>query len=377
MKKTLLLTCLLLLMFSFKANALRSMYVNGFSSILGDETEENNLLSYAQNNGIEKLLLYELHLVNSKYNMSNVATNQVLADFISKAKTDYGIIYMGATGETSKFFANVVDTYNRSRENDNEKFDVYNLEFEFWNNNVTADGKYYCNAYLESNNLPCTKDGAFEYFITTLQEMRELAHNNPYTITTEAYVGWPTTEQAITIGSNLDNLLLHAYVSEPSKSFSYTQNRLIDFATGKPGLNVSIIFSSESNFMQDWLLEYSMSEAERIYTEDWVSGSANWTNNINLEGFTYFTYSHNKEISLSTNLKSVVSTTKVFPNPVQDILYVESVNKIQRIKIYNAIGELVKETTVSEINFEEFSSGIYVLKIFSDKGVETKKIVKQ
>ena len=46
-----------------------------------------------------------------------------------------------------------------------------------------------------------------------------------------------------------------------------------------------------------------MSAAEQIYTANYISGSSSWSNNINLEGFTYFAYTHQTNISLSNNLE--------------------------------------------------------------------------
>ncbi|MDN3663885.1 T9SS type A sorting domain-containing protein [Algibacter miyuki] len=376
MKRTLFLTCLIVLTFAFEASALRSMYVNGFASILGDETAENNLLSYAQTNGIEKLLLYDLHIVNSSHNLSNVSSNQILADFISKAKTNYGVLSVGAVAENAWFFTNVINTYNNSRTNATDKFDVYNLEFEYWGDSAVGPGGYYCNTYLGSTEYPCSNDGAFKFVLSILDDMRSLAHNNSHPITTEAYLGWPTTAQAEELGDHLDELLLHAYVANPNTSFSYAKDRLIDFANGTPGLDVSIIFSSEPNFMQNWLLSNSMSAAEDIFTIDWMNASSAWTNNINLTGFTYFAYSFNENVTLSTGVQDVANNVMVYPNPVKNTLYIENLNNVKSIMVYNNMGQLLMETKAEEIDFTQFNKGLYFLKMDTDKGVETKKILK-
>lgn len=269
----------------------RAMYVNGFATIIGDNNLENDLLAFAQSHDITTLLLYELHTVNNNHDLTDPATNGILADFISKAKTDYGIQNIGATAENGNFFTNIIDAYNNSRSLAEEKFDIYNLEFEFWISGPTGPGGYYCTTYLTPNGLPCTIAGAFQFFMTVLQTMNSLADNNSHPITTEAYVGWPTASQAATIGANLDKLRLHAYVSDPNSAFGYADDRMIDFANGTPDLDVSIIFSSEPNFMQSWLEDHSLTEAEDIFTEDWEAGSAGWNENVNLVEYTYFVYS--------------------------------------------------------------------------------------
>ncbi len=372
------ITCviIIILVSNFKVFANRAMYVNDFANILGNVTNENELLTYAQNNGIKTLLLYDLHIVNSNYNLLNPATNFILADFIYKAKTIYGVLDVAATAENAVFFTNVIDVYNNSRSNPLEKFDTYNLEFEYWDNSTTNPGGYYCTTYLTPNGLPCTVNGAFQFFITILQEMKTLANNNTHSIKTEAYVGWPTVTQAAIIGANLDRLRLHAYVSNPNTSFNYSKDRLIDFANGSPGLDISIIFSSEPNFMQSWLNNNSMGSAEHIYTADYLNGSSAWANNINLEGFTYFAYTYNTGITLTTNYHTPYKEPITFPNPVQNILTLENFKNLKNIKIYNSIGQLVIETEGAKIDFTNLSKGIYILQLHTDNDILTKKIMK-
>lgn len=377
MKKIFFLINLLTLICYLEVNASRAMYVDGFATILGDVTAENNLLSYAQSNGIETLLLYELHLINANYNLANAATNSILANFISKAKTSYGIINMGATSESPNSFTNVIDPYNNSRNDPNEKFDIYNLEFEFWIANSTKPGAYYCTSYLTPNGLTCDNDGAFQFFISTLQTMNNLAANNSHPITVEAYVGWPTEVQAHTISTNLDRLLLHAYVSSPEDAFDYSKERLINFANGKPGLAVSIIFSSEPVFMQSWLTNNSMDAAETIFSTNWMNASATWTNNINLEGFTYFNYSDTLNTTLSTDNASIAEAFKIYPNPVQNILSLEHLSTIKNVRIFTKIGQLILETKEKHIDFNKFANGVYFLQIDTSKGMETKKVIKK
>jgi hypothetical protein len=258
-----------------------------------------------------------------------------------------------------------------------EKFDTYNLEFEYWDNSTTNPGGYYCNNYLTPNNLPCTVNGAFQFFITILQEMKTLANNNTHSIKTEAYVGWPTAAQAAIIGANLDRLRLHAYVSNPNTSFNYSKDRLIDFANSTPGLNISIIFSSEPNFMQSWLNNNSMGSAEHIYKADYLNESSVWANNINLEGFTYFAYTYNTGITLSTNHHTPYKELITFPNLVQNILTIENIKNLKNIKIYNNSGQLVTETKVTKIDFTNLSKGIYILQLHTDNDILTKKIIKE
>ena len=86
-------------LFSFHTlQAERFLYVNDFKNILDNPSRRVALLAYAQSHQITELILYELHLVNNVHNLSNAVTNQILADFIKTAKTNYGITRMSAAG---------------------------------------------------------------------------------------------------------------------------------------------------------------------------------------------------------------------------------------------------------------------------------------
>jgi len=58
----------------------------------------------------------------------------------------------------------------------------------------------------------------------------------------------------------------------------------------------------------------------------------------------------------------------VFPNPVKDVLYIDSPRRIGSIKLYNAVGKEVMNEKASKINIETLPSGIYILLIQFDQG---------
>ena len=74
------------------------------------------------------------------------------------------------------------------------------------------------------------------------------------------------------------------------------KNRLADIAKTNTMIGVSIIFSSEPNFMQNWLINNSMTGAENIFRDNWKKLFVR-KNTINLKEFTYFAYTFNYKIS--------------------------------------------------------------------------------
>ncbi|WP_431135971.1 DUF7619 domain-containing protein [Psychroserpens mesophilus] len=73
------------------------------------------------------------------------------------------------------------------------------------------------------------------------------------------------------------------------------------------------------------------------------------------------------------------STIKIYPNPVIDILNIESNLTIQTIRVFDIQGRKVLEVAQDNINLVDMStlnSGIYFVKVFSNSKTETIKVVK-
>lgn len=72
-----------------------------------------------------------------------------------------------------------------------------------------------------------------------------------------------------------------------------------------------------------------------------------------------------------------LETIEVYPNPVENILFVKTEIEEVQILIHTTLGQQIMETTSKEIDMGHLSNGIYYVSIFS-KGalMETKKVVK-
>lgn len=71
--------------------------------------------------------------------------------------------------------------------------------------------------------------------------------------------------------------------------------------------------------------------------------------------------------------------TLIYPNPVESKLFIDSQNKvIDKIEIFNSLGQAVKtiNTDFNEINVSELASGIYLMKLYSEGSMESKKFIK-
>jgi len=69
----------------------------------------------------------------------------------------------------------------------------------------------------------------------------------------------------------------------------------------------------------------------------------------------------------------------VYPNPVKDYLYIQSTNKINKVELYTLTGSLVilENNFTEKISLSTVSKGVYILKVYTDKGLVVSRVVKK
>ncbi|NLJ81806.1 MAG: T9SS type A sorting domain-containing protein, partial [Bacteroidales bacterium] len=92
--------------------------------------------------------------------------------------------------------------------------------------------------------------------------------------------------------------------------------------------------------------------------------------------------SYTSGVSAIDELKARSHSLYVFPNPATDQVYIEHLQDIiKEMYVYNLLGKQVKyfnvNNTKTTLSISDLSKGIYFLHIQTDKGIETKKIVKE
>lgn len=84
---------------------------------------------------------------------------------------------------------------------------------------------------------------------------------------------------------------------------------------------------------------------------------------------------------MSSVEKVAFSKIKVYPNPSQDILNIESDLAIETISIYNAQSQLVNQWSASEymngLDISHLTQGLYLIELKSPKGTFIKPVIKQ
>lgn len=270
----------------------RSMYVDNFANILGSNKNEKELFEFAKEHEITELILYDLHKVNKLFYLGDSTKNQVLADFIRKAKIEYGIEKISASGESGNFFIKAIHPYNLSRTNAIERFDIYNLEYEYWNELESKPGGYYCENYLKGSQLPCNRKYSFAYYINSLEIMRFLADELDHDIKVEAYIGNFEKDEVKAIIEHVDRLLVHDYVQREERLFSYVEERMHLLEDAKADIQVSILYSLESRYLGKYLKTYPFHEAERKFFVESNEKDHDLDEHLKFRGFTYYNYGH-------------------------------------------------------------------------------------
>lgn len=286
MKKFLIFILILLLAIPLVAND-RKLYVDNFKNVVGNIEEEHKLLSFAQTLNIEELILYDLDKIHRVNDLTKRNTNDVLARFIKKAKTIYDMKRITASGESANFFIEVIHKYNKSRTDLRERFDVYNLEFEYWNSSTTY-GNYYCENYLRKNGIPCTKAGAFNYFKESLLVLRLLSKELEKPTLVQAYIAKFTPEEVRKIEPYVDVLLVTCYERSLTRLKSTAIKNVENLRRLKSNnTEISILMSSEPIFMGGFFKFNSLAS-----TEDKVGNHVNKhaTVNVNNLSYTYYNY---------------------------------------------------------------------------------------
>lgn len=270
----------------------RSLYVDNFNSILGNSDKEEKLLTFVQKNNFKTLILYELHKVSKRIPLADSNKNHPLASFISNAKQNYGVLKIAASGESGGFFINFIHPYNNSRINSTEKFDIYNLEYEYWKESNSDLGGYYCENYLRKNGIPCNRNGSFNYYLESLSIMKLLANDSKHPIEIETYVGNYKKKEIRKIVKNTDVVLISGYASDIKNSFLNVKKMLKIISECSCNPKVSIILSAEIEYMGGFLKYNSLELTENEFLKVLKAKDLSMFKKLNLVDFTYYNYSY-------------------------------------------------------------------------------------
>lgn len=114
-----------------------------------------------------------------------------------------------------------------------------------------------------------------------------------------------------------------------------------------------------------------------IFVDDVANCNTNWLGKDATSNYA----STQQECDNLQSEEFIANSFLIYPNPVNDILFIENSknNEILKIVVYDLMGKMVVEQNdnSSEINFSNISNGLYLIKIATEKETIVKKIAKK
>ncbi|AEH02634.1 T9SS type A sorting domain-containing protein [Lacinutrix sp. 5H-3-7-4] len=178
------------------------------------------------------------------------------------------------------------------------------------------------------------------------------------------------------LDEHYDVFIRNAIANVPSNAgtygtFSTTNLTTLDPATDNLNLDAEYKPTSASNYIVD--------QGDNAYYDEALFGDLDlagitriFNTTIDLGAYEYNSTLSVDAISLNTN------SIKLYPNPVNDRLFIKSDNRIDSITIYNVNGQIIKqkEAFSNGLDVSALNAGLYFINIKSDNGESIKKFIK-
>ncbi|WP_191860594.1 aryl-sulfate sulfotransferase [Hanstruepera ponticola] len=81
---------------------------------------------------------------------------------------------------------------------------------------------------------------------------------------------------------------------------------------------------------------------------------------------------------LSIAENNFTDAISLYPNPSSGLITISTKMTINKVEVFNSLGQLIKTITNSkQISLQGVDNGLYILKIYNEKGIVSKKIIKE
>ena len=75
--------------------------------------------------------------------------------------------------------------------------------------------------------------------------------------------------------------------------------------------------------------------------------------------------------------ESPALSLRVFPNPATELVKISGIKNIDNVRVFDMTGKIVKEVKSQEINIKDLPNGEYIINVYLDKNVISKKLIKK
>ena len=295
----------------------RGLYLNDFNTIIGNPTEEQNVYNWVQNNKINHVYCYDLTPIlatltgrNNVRNFNTTIRNYGVLKIAGIGATEKTLIGSGTTGQNSRVY------YNNECTQPSQKYDILNIENEYWNYNGTSP---YVNPgtngqirYDNGTNLDWKSQNGnvYQYGITNniesdvYQGIIRDGKNSPPTPPFNLKV--PDTTIALDLVNNSRRLLIDCYLttaqftSSPDAGFNHILTRLT--LLGNASLSSSkvteivILFNAKDAFMKSYFVSNPLDSAYNTVLSSFNNNTFSGKAGVKLVGFMMFGYQQVKDI---------------------------------------------------------------------------------
>ena len=75
--------------------------------------------------------------------------------------------------------------------------------------------------------------------------------------------------------------------------------------------------------------------------------------------------------------ESPALSLRVFQNPATEFVKISGIKNIDNVRVFDMTGKIVKEVKSQEINIKDLPNGEYIINVYSDKNVISRKLIKK
>ena len=179
----------------------------------------------------------------------------------------------------------------------------------------------------------------------------------------------------------------HSYDMASNNYFSHTGLNGSTFSeraiaagyTGSPrGENIAAGYSSVANTFNQWVNSTGhLNNMLNSNSNEMGIGHATFNSSTYTHYWTQIFGKGNEVLAVENQL--LAKKIMVYPNPVSNTLTIESQISLEKVEVYSILGQKVKEinSDFKSISTSNLSSGVYTVRIHSENGFTSKKIIKK
>jgi hypothetical protein len=140
--------------------------------------------------------------------------------------------------------------------------------------------------------------------------------------------------------------------------------------------NIQLPFDDANN---DGYVSFKIKTKSTLTMGDAFSNTANIYFDYNAPVITNTYTTTVRNVLAVSETKTGKENVSIYPNPVQDILYIKSSEEIIKAEIYDASGRILNTTGVktNSVNVAELAKGNYIIKLFTKDKTMILKFIKK